>query len=344
VVLMVLSHVVDAWTREADRDRTAFYWANFAGGLAAPAFLFMAGLGTALSGASKLRHGRSRFEATLALARRGVMIFGLAFVFRAQALALGWGAPIGFLKVDILNVMGPALIVAAGLWGLGASPAGRVAVAAVATVALAMAAPLIRTAGWIDVLPGPLQWYWRPTPPHTNFTLVPWSAFVFAGVAAGAALAAVRDGRGERRLHSALAALAVSVGAVAWWASFQPSIYPPGRSAFWGASPTFFFLRLAVVAALLPLAWSLRRHLPAAIGAPLATIGAASLFAYWVHVEVVYGGIAIPLKRRLPFEFTLLGTVAVLYGLTRLVPWARRWVAAADAPPVRMKRLVARLL
>jgi len=341
---MVLAHVVDAWTRDADRDRPAFYWATFVGGLAAPAFLFLAGVGTALSGASKRRAGLSRAEATLALARRGFLIFGLAFVFRAQALALGWGRPIDFLKVDILNVMGPALVVAAVVWGVAGSVVGQVTAASLATVALAMAAPLIRSAGWIDALPEPLQWYWRPTPGHTNFTLVPWSAFVFAGVGAGAALAATRDERGERRLQLALAGLAVVGGAAAWWASFQPTIYTPGRSSFWGASPTFFFLRLAIVAALLPLLWSARRRLPAAIAGPLATIGAASLFAYWVHVELVYGGVAILIKRRIPIELSLIATVAVSYGLARLVPWTRRWVAAIDEPPVRVKRLVARLL
>lgn len=341
---MVLSHVVDAWTREADRDRTAFYWTNFVGGLAAPAFLFLAGLGTALSGASKRRAGLSRGAVTWALLGRGATIFGLAFVFRAQALALGWGQPIDFLKIDILNVMGPALMVAALLWGTADGVPGRVAAGVAATVGLAMTAPIIRAGAWIDTLPGPLQWYWRPTPGHTNFTLVPWSAFVFAGVGAGALLAAGRDARAERRLQLGLAALSIALAAIAWWASFQPSIYAPGRATFWGASPTFFFLRLAIVMALLPLAWSVRHVLPAAVGGPLATLGAASLFAYWVHVELVYGGIAIPLKRRLPLEMTLPATLAVSYGLARLVPWTRRWVAAIDAPPVRVKRLVARLL
>ena len=344
VVLMVLAHVVDAWTREADRDRDAYYWTTFVGGLAAPAFLFLAGLGTALSGASKRRAGQSRGAVTRALMARGATIFGLAFVFRAQALALGWGRPIDFLKVDILNVMGPALVVAALLWGAAAGAVGRVVAGVSATVALAMAAPIIRAGRWIDALPEPLQWYWRPTPGHTNFTLVPWSAFVFAGVAAGAALAAAGGERGERRLQMTLAGLAVAVGAAAWWASLQPTIYPPGLSSFWGASPTFFFLRLAIVMALLPVAWSLRHVLPAAVAQPLATIGAASLFAYWVHVELVYGGIAIPLKRRLPLEVTLPATLLVSYGLARLVPWTRRWVAAIDEPPVRVKRLVARLL
>ena len=221
---------------------------------------------------------------------------------------------------------------------------GQVIAATAATVAIAMAAPLIRTAAWIDLLPAPLQWYWRPTPGRTNFTLVPWAGFVFAGVAAGAALAGAQTEAALRRLQLALAALAVVVGAAAWWASFQPSIYPPGRSAFWGASPTFFFLRLAIVTAVLPLAWSLRRHLAGSIATILATIGAASLFAYWVHVELVYGGIAIPIKRRVPLELSVLAAVAIAYGLARLVPVARAWVADDERPPIRVRRLVARLL
>ena len=136
---------------------------------------------------------------------------------------------------------------------------------------------------------------------------MPWAGFVFAGVAAGAALAGAQTEAALRRLQLALAVLAVVVGAAAWWASFQPTIYPPGRSAFWGASPTFFFLRLAIVTAVLPAGVE-----PAAASArarsrrSLATIGAASLFAYWVHVELVYGGIAIPIKRRVPLELSVL--------------------------------------
>jgi uncharacterized membrane protein len=344
VVAMVLAHVVDSWTRDPDRDRTGFHWVIFVGGLASPAFLFLAGLGSALSGASKRRAGATRLEATLALARRGWIIFGLAFVFRLQALALGWGSPFDVLKVDILNVMGLALVAGGLLWGAGATARGQILAATAATVAIAMAAPLLRTAAWIDLLPAPLQWYWRPTEGRTNFTLVPWAGFVFAGVAAGAALASAQSETALRRLQGALAVLATVVGVAAWWASFQPTIYPPGRSAFWGASPTFFFLRLAIVMAVLPLAWSLRRHLQGVVATMLATIGAASLFAYWVHVELVYGGIAIPIKRRVPLELSVLAALAIAYGLARLIPVARAWVADDERPPIRMRRLVARLL
>ncbi len=344
VAIMVLSHVVDAWTRDADRDRTAFYWTTFVGGLAAPAFLFLAGLGSALSGASKQSRGMTRHDVRRALVRRGLTIFGLAFVFRLQSFVLGLGAPVGLLKVDILNVMGPSLVLAALLWGAARSATGRILLAAAVTLGLVMVAPLVRSAGWIDVLPPPLQWYLRPTPGHTNFTLLPWAAFVSAGLATGVALTASRDARAERRLHLILFLLAAAAVAGGYWASLQPTIYPPGMSTFWGPSPTFFALRLGLVLALLPICRALQSAMPERLGDGLATLGAASLFVYWVHVELVYGGVAILIKRRVPLELTLVATLLACYGLARLVPWARQWVATPDRSPVLMRRLVAKLL
>lgn len=341
---MVLAHVVDAWTRDADRDRTAFYWVTFLGGLAAPAFLFLAGLGSALSGASQEARGVTRADARTALVRRGLTIFGLAFAFRLQGFLLGFGSPVDLLKVDILNVMGPALMLAALLWGAVDGVRGRALLAAGATLALAMAAPLARWAAWVDLLPAPLRWYMRPTPGHTNFTLLPWAAFVCAGLAAGVALAAARDSRAERRLQLVLATLAVAGSAAAYWASLQPTIYPPGRSTFWGASPTFFFIRLGLVTALLPLCWALRAVMPARLGVGLASLGAASLFVYWVHVELVYGGVAILIKRRIPLELALVATGLVSYGMACLVPWAREWVKTPERQPAHVRRLVAKLL
>ena len=63
-----------------------------------------------------------------------------------------------------------------------------------------------------------------------------------------------------------------------------------------------------------------------------------------MHVELVYGGIAIPIKRRVPLELSVLAAVAIAYGLARLVPVARAWVADVERPPIRVRRLVARLL
>jgi hypothetical protein len=86
-------------------------------------------------------------------------------------------------------------------------------------------------------------------------------------------------------------------------------------SDFWTSSPTFFFIRLGIVAGLVPLAW-LAPRLPA-----IETLGQSSLFVYWIHVEMVYGVMATPIKRSLPLWGSLLATLllcAVLYLLVRL--------------------------
>jgi uncharacterized membrane protein len=341
---MVLAHVVDAWTRDPDRDRPAYYRTIFVGGLAAPAFLFLAGVGSALSAASSRRRGHAHAVTTRALVIRGLTIFGLAFVFRIQSLVLGLGHPVDVLKVDILNVMGPALVVAAIVWGMVRADGVRALIAVAVTASLAFAAPLVQDAAWVEALPAPLRWYLQPTAGHTNFTLLPYTAFVTAGLAAGIALTATRGEWGERWFQLTLAGLATAGFGAAYWASFQPTIYPPGTSTFWGPSPAFFFLRLGLVAALLPCCWALRRAMPSRIGTLLATLGAASLFVYWVHVELVYGGIAILIKRRVPLELTIAAALTGAYGLARLVPIARRWVAAPAGRPEPLRRLVARLL
>jgi len=54
---------------------------------------------------------------------------------------------------------------------------------------------------------------------------------------------------------------------------------------------------------------------------PIQELGIASLFVYWIHVEMVYGFLTWPIHRRLTFEQALVAFVAftvVLYGLVKL--------------------------
>jgi hypothetical protein len=53
---------------------------------------------------------------------------------------------------------------------------------------------------------------------------------------------------------------------------------------------------------------------------PLATMGRSSLFVYWIHIEMVYGVVAEPVKRTMPLWLSLAGTALLalaLYGLVR---------------------------
>ncbi len=183
---------------------------------------------------------------------RGLQVFALAFLFRLQSQLLGWGALINFLKVDILNVMGVAMIAAALLWGVSPHRLTRIVLFAIATIAVAMGTPLVREAGVLAACRMPIEAYIRPLPGRTNFALFPWAAFLLAGAIAGELVSAAQTVAQERRLQFALMFAGLAGIAVGYPASLQPSIYPVAN--FWTSSPTFFFMRLGFCTAMLPIA------------------------------------------------------------------------------------------
>jgi uncharacterized membrane protein len=323
VIIMVLAHVNDAWTRDADRQSGLYMQTVFVAGLAAPLFLFLAGL--SLSMAASMRAARIGHAAAASLAlTRGAQVFALAFLFRLQSQLLGWGALSNLLKVDILNVMGLAMMAAALLWRVSASRAARMWLFAAAATAVTMGTPLIREAGLLSGLPDPIEAYIRPLPGRSNFALFPWAGFLLAGAIAGEAIHAARTRSQELRLQwSLLAAGAAGLG-LGYAASFQPSIYPVAN--FWTSSPTFFFIRLGICTVMVPISRAvdsfhvfMRTSYPGTFsmdtpGRVAATLGRSSLFVYWIHVEMVYGALSRPFRRELPIEASLIGT-ALLCGL-----------------------------
>ena len=65
------------------------------------------------SASSKVARGATPAEASAAVRKRGWQIFGLAFLFRLQAVLLGGGRWRSLLRVDVLNIMGPSIAAAA---------------------------------------------------------------------------------------------------------------------------------------------------------------------------------------------------------------------------------------
>jgi len=313
---MIEGHVIDAWTLDLDRSRAAYHWIWFVGGLAgAPVFLFLAGVAMALSAGVRLRRGGSEREATSRARRRGWEIFGLAFLFRLQSLVVSGGPPRTLLKVDILNVMGVSMLATALLWGISRRRAWRMALLCGAGVAAAVVTPLIRASTLLSLLPDPLERYLRPAT-ATAFTLFPWAGFVLAGAAAGLWLDGARTERQERLVNLGLAILGPVVALGGYAASYLPPIY--AETDFWTSSPTFFFVRLGVVMALVPLAYGWN-----GLGGRswLCEFGRSSLFVYWIHVEMAYGVVSAALHRRLPLEQAYLGFIllsVLLFALVRL--------------------------
>ena len=128
VVIMIEAHTLDSWTRAADRRSFEYGMAMIVGGIGAPLFLFLAGVAVALAAGSRAKRIGDA-AAAQSVRTRGWEIFGLAFLFRLYSWALSPGSALrGLLKVDILNVMGPSIVVTAWLWQRGrttlAAPGG----------------------------------------------------------------------------------------------------------------------------------------------------------------------------------------------------------------------------
>jgi uncharacterized membrane protein len=337
VLLMIEWHTVDAWTRAADRHSAAFGRVLVLGGFAAPLFLWLAGLGVALSAGRRARNGEPRGAIVQAICRRGLEIFILAFLFRLQAFIVSPGShPVTIFRVDILNVMGPAIVGAGLVWAACASVSGRVAWLGAVAAAVALLTPIVRTTAIVNVLPLWFQWYMKPAGDLTTFTLFPWTGFVFAGAACGVILATTDKPRAERRAQVAFALAGVVLIAMGQYMSNRPSIYEV--SEFWTSSPTWFAIRVGIVmtaaAVLYGTAevfarWA-RWHLE---WRSLARFGRSSLFVYWIHVELVYGYATWPMHGRLPLWGTLIAYAAFSLLMYRAVVFRDRVVENWRARP-----------
>ena len=355
VLIMIEAHTIDAWTHPNVRRSIPFRDATVLGGFAAPMFLWLAGLAVVLAATRTAQRSGSRATAATTICRRGAEIFILAFLFRLQAFIVSPGShPVTLFRVDILNIMGPAIAVAGLVWFAASTTARLVSCYVVLALVVSMVTPLVRLAAWVDWLPLWVQWYVRPAGDSTTFTLFPWAGFVFAGGAVGGLLAATRNARDEGRLHGVLVIVGAALAAFGFYSAGRPTIY--AASSFWTSSPTWFAIRLGIVMIALTVIYVGEAVLAALKGRatedaalkgcatkdearrvaqgfspaidPLATLGRSSLFIYWIHVELVYGYASWGWRHRLPLWGTAIAYVLFCVVMYRAIGWRDRAVGA----------------
>ena len=318
VLLMIEAHTLDAWTRAASRTSAAYGYGAILAGCAAPLFLWLAGVSIPLAAAAGVRRGLSRAAAAEAVVRRGLEIFILAFLFRVQAFILSPGAhPVTIFRVDILNIMGPAIVVAAFVWWLCGSKTAMVVTCSLLAAGVSMLTPIIRHLAALDALPRLVQWYIRPAGDNTTFTSFPWIGFVFAGAAVGGLLTSAREKPSERRLLTAIGAAGVLLIAGGFYLASRPSLY--ADSSFWTTSPAYFAIRAGVLMTTMAVLFWAGEIVAAPVAGlrMLAQFGRSSLFVYWIHVELVYGYATWAIHRRLPLWGTAVAYVlftGLMYG------------------------------
>jgi uncharacterized membrane protein len=317
VLIMVEAHVFNAWTLPAERTDPVYRLLILIGGFGAPAFLFLAGVALPLAIGARLRKGVDTREALRLARRRGWQVFGLAFLFRFQSWVISRGEALTLLKVDILNILGLSMLAAAVMWGTARSRGARIALFVTTAAAVAAVAPAVRGAAAVASLPDPLEWYFHPWPGKSSFTLSPWPAFLFAGAAVGEWLEGARTAPAEQRATWQIGAIGAALAAFGYLSTKVPLLYDAGEP--WTSSPWFFDVRLGVLMLAMPLALAVVAH--SRVTSVLEEFGLASLFVYWIHVEMVYGIVSLPLHRQLTLPQAGVAYVLlclVLFGCVRL--------------------------
>ena len=321
-LLMFQTHCYDAWLGGDARNTSFLKGSQLLGTLPAPLFLFLAGISFALVTDKLIRKRLSSAEITRTMARRGAEIFAFGLLFRLQEFVIAWGwAPWSdLLRVDVLNIIGLSMILMAPLCGITLSIANHrhrttQVTKQVTTPATMLVTAAIATAALIALLTPPLHTTWRPTwlpwplesyidachnlgvPQSWLFSIFPWTAFAFAGLAAGFILFSDRA-----RAHTTeTLALFAAAGAIAILAAYQldhSSFHLYATYDYWHTSPNFLMMRvgLLLVIAFLSYAWC-RWGLATRGFSPLIQLGQTSLLVYWVHIEFVYGRYSLLPKR-----------------------------------------------
>jgi len=317
---MIECHTFNSFVRPDLRNSGPYVLSQFVGGMAAVLFLFLAGVTFAFQMDRLDRRGASAREKLAAMLRRAGYVVLLAYLFRLNNSVLGWTNHSWrmLFKVDILNCMGVsmALVAVAVLW-----PARRRAqAAALAGLTVACASPLMSGLDWSGV-PTLVRDYLVPN--RAAFPLFPWSAYLAFGLAAGTVLRRTAPERIEGTLQWAVLAGFGLVTGGQYFSNVPYSLYR--RAEFWLDSPALVIIRLGLVLVILAGAYLWTAHVAGRGWSWVQTLGKTSLLVYWVHVLLVYGLLAEPLKKGLDLWQTAAATGAVIVLMLLLAVVRLRW-------------------
>jgi len=293
LVVMIETHVVNAYLPDGSRQGPFFYWLAFINGLVAPSFLFASGYSLVLQGSRHWNdwlHFRAPFWRHL---RRLCFILILGYLIHAQHLRLSqylnskdpeiWRRA---LQVDILQCIVASLLVVHVLI-LTVRTRARLAYAAGAlAVAISLATPSVWALDLARRLPLAFALFLNPGG-ISLFPIFPWAAFLLAGSSASCLfLSSVEAGtvpRFMRRLAIAGAGL-IGFGLVGRLIPFSL----PGYQDFFLTSPLYLAVRLGSVLLLLAALWQIERT---GVWFPrnVVTAGQESLLVYGLHLVVIFG-------------------------------------------------------
>lgn len=322
VVIMIECHAFNSFVRMDLRDGGPYVLSQFIGGMAAPLFLFMAGMTMAFQMDSLERRESDPRRRWLISLRHAGYILGIAFLFRFTNWAFsvphaGWQE---LTKVDILNCMGLGMAVLSMAAVFGSKALPRFAVAA--GLAIAAASPLMVSLPW-NGAPQLLQEYLVPGQGRGRFPFFPWASYIAFGLAVGAIVKRTAAERFERLMQwSVLIGFGLILGGQ-YFSNIPYSLYT--KSSFWTDSPALILIRVGIALLIMAASFLWTEYCAGAGWSWMQAVGRNSLMVYWIHVMIVYGSLVRPIKRALSIAQTTLATVLVTLMMVALSALWLRW-------------------
>src|SRR5580704_11198566 len=326
VLIMFECHTFNSFARLDLRNGGPYVLSQFVGGMAAPLFLFMAGMTFGFQMESLERREPNRFKRWQFALRRAGYIMAIAFAFRI----CNWIASIPrpelaeITKVDILNSMGLAM----GAFATAAvfDSKNRVRFALAAALAIAVLAPIMESFSWSGT-PQLIVEYLAPGPNRGRFPFFPCAAYVGFGLAAGAIVKRTAERTASVNMDRlmqwcALIGFAL-IFTAQYFANIPFSIYP--APDFWRSSPALVLIRVGISLAMLASAYLWTEYGAAARWSWMQALGQTSLLVYWVHVMLVYGNIVKHWKRTLSIPETTLAFAIVTALMVALAAARLAW-------------------
>jgi uncharacterized membrane protein len=341
-VLMFQTHAYDSWTEGAWRNNNFWWVSRHLGGFPSRLFLFLAGVSLMLRFDRDRRKNVPVTQSRLGATRRGLEVLGLAYLFRLSEWLLGFGGwkyVSDVFRVDILNCIGVSLLVAAwiasprdledGRWPIPIRPV-------LFTLAVVFVTPLMGHVAFPRWIPKHVTSYVIGTPPASYFPLFPWLSYVLTGCVAGSLwVRATRHNQlGRAMLYTTCTGAAMALcGQLSRHAG--TALYSFGDNSGGPPAPNAYFYRAGMCLLAAAVAYVVMQRSNPARFSPMRQLGKTSLMVYWVHVELVYGHLSDPIKRRLDLytaSVLLIALTAAMVGLSWLrTEWwgrSRRVIAA----------------
>jgi uncharacterized membrane protein len=329
LVIMIQVHVFNSFARTDVRNGGVYSLAVFAGGMAGPLFLFMAGMTFAFQ-MDRLEHREPRAARRwLACLRRAGYIWAIAYLIRLTDWVGSWGHAgwSEILRVDILNSMGLAM--AAFSLAAVATDGRRIRWVLVAAVGIAAVSPLVANWNW-DTVPDVVRQYLQAGYGRGHFPFFPCASYLGFGMTAGAAVRLTEAARMDRLMQWAALIGGGSILAGQYVSNLPYAVYP--KSNFWTDNPTLIAIRVGVSLVMLAGCYTWTAYCAGSGWSWMQCLGRNSLMVYWVHLILVYGPLTAALQKALSIPATALATLAAIAAMVAMSAlwqwWKQRRVAA----------------